>query len=148
MSPTICPPRLFTNEFFNYLEGSYSCSADGYAFEKELLSIKNQNENVISKKTPADKFKTLKSQWEEETKFLSDENEKCMHPCYQEIIGMGKDVLPILIADLFVENSGNWFWALVAITHVNPVHENDIGNHKKMVDTWINWWINEQINRS
>lgn len=38
-----------------------------------------------------------------------------MHPAYQQIIGMGPAVVPLLLNDL-VRTRSHWFWALRAIT--------------------------------
>src|SRR5437899_3182838 len=39
-----------------------------------------------------EKFQRLTARWRTDVRFLSDTNEICSHPAYQEIIGMGSPV--------------------------------------------------------
>jgi len=61
-----------------------------------------------------------------------------MHPAYQQIIGMGQDALPLLIEELRREPD-HWFWAMQAITGVNPVPPENRGNVAKMTQAWLAW---------
>ena len=61
-----------------------------------------------------------------------------MHPDYQQIIGMGAAVLPILLRELQREPD-HWFWALRSIAGMNPVPEADQGDVAKMAADWIVW---------
>lgn len=56
-------------------------------------------------------FITLANQWREENRGISSTNQMCMHPAYQQIIGMGEVVIPLLLREL-EKKSGRWFWAL------------------------------------
>ncbi|MEH1806702.1 MAG: hypothetical protein V7L28_15390 [Nostoc sp.] len=40
-------------------------------------------------------FTALVKQWREETFGISSTNQMSMHPAYQQIIGMGKPVIPL-----------------------------------------------------
>ena len=51
---------------------------------------------------------------------------------------MGPDVVPLLIRDL-AERPTHWFWALKAITGIDPVAPADRGNVRKMTKAWLNW---------
>src|SRR5205085_3802763 len=70
-----------------------------------------------------ERFKTLASEWKQETRFLSNVATKSMHPAYQKIIGMGEIALPFILNDLLTNGPSDWFWALYVITDVNPVTE-------------------------
>lgn len=63
-----------------------------------------------------------------------------MHPAYQEIIGMGERAIPLLLGELRREPD-DWFWALHAITGVNPVPEASRGNVQAMADAWVEWGL-------
>lgn len=85
-----------------------------------------------------ERFHEQADKWERETAYLSSVTKRAMHPSYQAIIGMGADVVPILLRDL-QQNHRDWFWALAAITQANPVKEGDGGKVDKMIDAWLNW---------
>lgn len=61
-----------------------------------------------------------------------------MHPAYQQIIGLGQPVVPLLLREV-ERKSGRWFWALKAITREDPVPKSDRGKTRKMIDAWLNW---------
>lgn len=84
-------------------------------------------------------FQRLKKEWKENTKFSSSTTDICMHPSYQQIIGMGKKALRLILKELEDEPE-YWFWALRSITGENPTL-NFEGNMKKMARIWIDWGI-------
>jgi hypothetical protein len=63
-----------------------------------------------------------------------------LHPAYQEIIGMGERVVPLLLAELRREPD-DWFWALHAITGANPVPAARGGSLPAMAEAWIQWGV-------
>src|ERR1700687_4065288 len=67
-----------------------------------------------------DHFRELARQWKEATEFTSSTTQMVMHPAYQQIIGMGREALPFLLAELR-RKPDHWFWALKAITGEDPV---------------------------
>jgi len=83
-------------------------------------------------------FETLATQWRNETKFLSSITDKALHPCYQRIIGLGPEAIPIILMELRTRG-GHWFWALESITGENPVLPEHSGNTKNMAHDWIEW---------
>ena len=89
---------------------------------------------------PADRqrFTKLADQWEIETVFLSSSERASKHPAYQEIIGMGKQAVP-LILERMREQRGHWFIALRAITGANPVKPADRGKVAVMQASWLEW---------
>jgi hypothetical protein len=89
---------------------------------------------------PEIKFNNLKSEWLEDTAFLSSIFEISMHPAYQQIIGMGKTALPLILNEL-INKTGHWFWALKSITGEDPITLNQRGNINKMTNAWIQWGI-------
>ncbi len=83
-------------------------------------------------------FQRLAKEWKEETAHLSSMTKLVMHPKYQSIIGMGPAVLPVLFREL-QKNPDHWFWALQAITGEDPARPEDIGEVRKMTETWLKW---------
>jgi len=83
-------------------------------------------------------FMRLADQWRRETRGVSSTNEMAMHPAYQQIIGMGKVVVPLLLREL-ERKSGQWFWALKAITREDPVPPEFKGRTKEMIRIWLDW---------
>ena len=60
------------------------------------------------------------------------------HPAYQEIIGLGQAVVPLLLRDLEI-NRRHWFTALAVITGADPIPEEDAGNIPRMAEAWLRW---------
>lgn len=81
---------------------------------------------------------SLANQWRTDTRWLSSTTEIAMHPAYQEIIGMGSDALPMILEELRAD-SDQWFWALKAISGVDPVPPRDRGIVKQMKGAWLEW---------
>lgn len=92
----------------------------------------------VSRETPAQKFRGLVDTWKNETQASSSVTEMAMHPAYQQIIGMGPAAIPLIIREL--ENKpDHWFWALKAITGVDPVKPSERGKVRKMAAAWVRW---------
>ena len=84
------------------------------------------------------KFIRLRDEWKSQRSPVSSPTKLLMHPAYQTIIGMGADVVPLLLREL--ETSiDNWFWALRAITEAEPVAEADRGDGAAMARVWLQW---------
>ncbi|WP_292759005.1 hypothetical protein [Nostoc sp. NOS(2021)] len=83
-------------------------------------------------------FTALVKQWREETRGMSSTNQMSMHPAYQQIIGMGKAVIPLLLREL-EKKSGHWFWALKSISREDPVPPEYRGKVKEMTKAWLEW---------
>lgn len=82
-------------------------------------------------------FNRLKKQWKEETCLESSPVNRSIHPTYQQIIGLGKEAIPLILREL--ENELDWwFWALRAITREDPV---PAGSASGRLDTIKNYWL-------
>jgi hypothetical protein len=57
---------------------------------------------------------------------------------YQEIIGMGLPVVPLILEELQAEPD-HWYWALQAITGENPVPAEVDGDMRRIRDAWLEW---------
>ena len=84
------------------------------------------------------RFAALARRWRIETGGVSVSDRRIMHPAYQQIIGLGPRVIPVVLRELEVRPD-YWFWALRALTGENPVAEEDAGIMSRMGDAWLNW---------
>lgn len=84
------------------------------------------------------RFYFLSMRWKADTQYLSSINEMVLHPAYQQIVGMGPAAIFLLLLEL-KKDPDYWFEALKAITGIDPVVENDMGNLSKMVESWLDW---------
>ncbi len=89
---------------------------------------------------PADRkrFQELADRWQEETVFLSNSSRINAHPALQEIISMGRPVVP-LILERMRSQGGHWFSALREITNANLVPPADRGRVEAMKASWLEW---------
>jgi hypothetical protein len=60
------------------------------------------------------------------------------HPTYREIIGLGEEVIPLLLGQLEREPDF-WFAALRELSGDDPVNESDRGHLERMTDAWLRW---------
>lgn len=69
---------------------------------------------------------------------LSALSQKVIHPAYQRIIGMGEQVVPLLLQEL-ERQPNHWFWALKAITGASPIKPEHRGRISQMAQDWLEW---------
>lgn len=84
------------------------------------------------------RLRRLEAEWKAATKFLSDPDQITGHPAFRQIVGLGRDVVPVLLRDLQTA-PGLWVWALPEITGEDPVPESDRGDIRKMSEAWVAW---------
>ena len=85
-----------------------------------------------------ERFQKLRDNWKAKTSHLSNVGQISLAFSYQNIIGMGPEVVPLILAELEKEPD-HWFWALEAITGENPVNENDAGDMEASAKAWVKW---------
>lgn len=85
-----------------------------------------------------DKFRWLASMWRAETAYVSSSSDLVAHPAFQEIVGMGPPVIPLLLREL-EKRTGHWHRALRRITGADPVPPAERGNIEKTVEAWLRW---------
>lgn len=88
--------------------------------------------------TVEEKFRRLASAWRAETPYVSASSDLVAHPAFQEIIGMGSVVIPLLLREL-ESRTGHWHRALRLITGPDPVPPADRGNIEKAAEAWLRW---------
>lgn len=84
------------------------------------------------------KFRKLAELWKDETIHISSLTEMENHRAYQEIIGMGQPVVPLILQEL-VNDPDWWFMALDALVDAPPSLEEADGNLIKLSTKWIEW---------
>jgi hypothetical protein len=85
-----------------------------------------------------DRFHKLLRRWRADTAYVSSATEMFNHPAFAQIVRMGKQVVPLIIAELRMQP--DWLvGALVRITGENPVPEADRGDVYAMANAWVEW---------
>ena len=104
-------------------------------------SLESQVRQAIDRDEPGDRlqhqFETLRDEWKSQSEFLSSTTEMALLWPYQSIIGMGTDVVPLILRELARTTIG--FWALRAITKADPVPAIDRGHIPAMAAAWLRW---------
>lgn len=86
----------------------------------------------------AERFWALRDEWHAKAAFLSSSNARALMRPYQEVIGLGRMAVPLLLQDL-AESGTDWFWALKAIAGEDPVPVGDRGDVEAMTAAWLEW---------
>jgi len=89
-------------------------------------------------------FEYYKEIWQRETLLSSSTTEMINHSAYQHIISLGKDVVPLLLRDMLQKNN-HWFEALHKITGEDPVPKEHWGKIQQMIQDWIQWAKDKNI---
>ena len=82
------------------------------------------------------KFSRLSQQWSSDTVFYSSSHDIVMHWAYQQVIGLGRQVVPLIYEEM-VAGRLHWTWALSAILGEDPASGTD--SPKDATDAWIKW---------
>lgn len=87
------------------------------------------------------RFQQLVARWRAERGATSLSADIAAHPAYHEIMGMGANAIPLILAQMKTEGNDpdHWFWALTVLTGVNPVPQKDRGDTVKMAIAWLDW---------
>lgn len=104
------------------------------AFRRGLLTLMNSTESSERR------FSNLVSAWKSGRGYTSSVTKLSTHPAYQQIIGMGMEAVPLILAEL-ERHPDHWFWALKAITGADPVPIESRGDVKNMAAAWIRWGL-------
>jgi len=86
----------------------------------------------------AEKFRQLTNEWKQNRGFSSSLSVVKNDPSYQEIIRMGRSVLPFIMDEL-EKRPDFWFAALREITGENPVLPENAGRLHEMAAVWLQW---------
>jgi hypothetical protein len=86
----------------------------------------------------AAEFTALADRWTRETQHISNPTHRILHRDYQRIIGLGAQVVPLVLRRLR-DQPEDWFWALRALTGHNPIKAEHTGKVRPMIDDWLEW---------
>ncbi|MDI1466288.1 hypothetical protein QEZ54_35455 [Catellatospora sp. KI3] len=103
--------------------------------------FKRRRTLVRSDQEVARTFSGLASRWRSETLFLSNLDAIILNSAYQQIIGLGPQVIPCILDELLESGSNHWFWALAMI-----VGEDKAAGTTTMEDArlaWLAWGAEE-----
>ncbi len=117
---------------------------DGFISARNRYQARHVKPHVIEVKPLRERFKRLLSEWRKEAALLPSATTMAMLPSYQEIIGMGEPALPLILNEL-KDKPTHLFWALRAISGIDPVPPENRGRIDKMVEAWINWGRQKKI---
>jgi len=92
----------------------------------------------VTRATVAHRVSELAETWRQERGASSSFADLVLSPSYQRIIGLGPKAIPAILLEL-VNQPDHWFWALHAITGVNPIPDNAAGDFRAMTKAWIKW---------
>jgi hypothetical protein len=84
------------------------------------------------------RFEELNWEWHQTRNDFSSGIDNFILPAYQQIIGLGPDAVPLILRALASELD-DWFWALRAITGVDPVPGDHRGYLEAMRKDWFDW---------
>ncbi len=91
-----------------------------------------------SAETLEERFRRLATAWRQVAPSHPHSPLQYDHPVYQEILGLGQAVVPLLLRAL-VEYPRDWFWALHVLTGADPVGPEERGNLTGMREAWLRW---------
>ena len=127
----VYPRSLFDTE-------SEGVGDEAKTLARHFIDAANHYRFPITRQTAVEKFQSLVSEWKNDTQLMSSTTSMILHKAYQEIIGMGPIVIPLIIREL--QNSpDHWFAALKALTGIDPVAPSDRGKVGAMTSAWLEW---------
>ncbi len=88
--------------------------------------------------TVEQRFRRPEADWLVAVGYSSSSSVLRGHPAFQEIIGLGEAVVPLMLRDL-QERPRLWASALPHITGADPVPPADRGNIARMSEAWLRW---------
>jgi hypothetical protein len=82
-------------------------------------------------------FNELVAKWRPDATYESMTHRVAMLPAYQEMIGMGRPALRLILERLATDPSPHWLWALRAIAREDPAQ--DTKEVASAVEAWLEW---------
>ena len=123
--------------------GAEACAPqDVYSSPKVLKVFQNTELSAgLDKLDNAMRFQALAQRWKAKRGATSSIHELCTTDAYLSIMAMGRDALPLLLAQLQQEGDhpDHWLVALSHIARVDPVPAEDKGSLPKMAKAWLEW---------
>ena len=117
---------------------SSATSGEQQIEEDEWLRACHHFALPTSRMSLSERFAELADTWRGDKTFLSSLTEIVTLPSYQQIIGLGPDAVPLILDELR-DVPDHWFWALSAITSLDPVLPEHCGDLDAMTGDWLLW---------
>jgi len=134
----------FSNISLEQVQGRVSRGLDLVIQESsDLIAPHSRPTNALVVDQALEKeFERLVANWKRETRAQSSLGEIFTNDSYQRILGMGKDALPMILADL-QKAPGHWFYALEKIVG------HDVASGAKTFgearDNWLQWGYKQNL---
>jgi hypothetical protein len=109
-----------------------------YHGKQQEKQMATQAAKLPRQESEEERFSLLADQWRKETRFVSSSTELVLNSAYQQIVGMGRSALPLILRSLSSQG-GHWFWALKHISGEDPLSPEDAGNYEKNREAWLAW---------
>lgn len=119
---------------------SQGVTADSRSVPQQARALRDGSTQAVSArpKSVEDRFLELAERWRNGRGPYSVMRQLALNPAYQQIIGLGGDAVPYILADL--DRSPDWwFWALTSITGEDPVDPAHHGKLRLMAADWLRW---------
>ena len=88
--------------------------------------------------TVSERFHRLAAEWKAQSRFLSNSAQMAMLRPYQQIIGTGPAVVPLILDELRREPD-QWFWAMKSIREQNTVPPEGVAKVRRLAEAWVTW---------
>lgn len=110
--------------------------------EPYLIVLKKVNGKIVEEvkkdNSLETKFNDFVITWKRATSNIPSIRRRLKHNSYQEIINLGKPVLPLLLKEM-ESNPDHWMVALSVLSGANPVPKNAAEDVKRAAQLWIEW---------
>lgn len=117
---------------------------DAGILHRSFLQAVSHYHAPVSRQSIAQQFRGLAGTWREETKLASTASDLFLNSAYQRIIGLGPDVIPVILGDM-QQRPDHWFVALSALTGADPIPEEARGRLRAMTEAWLRWGAEEGL---
>ena len=134
---TVLSPAITAKPLLSTVS-SVGVGPDSILVGESLKAATEHYDTPVTRHSPKDRFFDLAETWRYETAYTSSLDEIIMNRAYQQIIGLGPQIIPIILRELQREHD-HWFWALKALTAADPVKPEDRGDIARMAHAWIEW---------
>lgn len=136
---TSAPPRFSATEW--YLYSLDDINALSFAVLEPIRSLVR-----VGAWSPSDdlkaQFDRLVDRWLKDTMISSSSTDMCMHEAYQQIIGLGERVVPLILEEM-LGGYLHWGWALAAITRQDPA--SNAKSPKEATEAWLQWGRSQRL---
>ncbi len=136
------PTRWASYPHFMFDMNNEGVGADALALALRVIDAEAHYRFPLTRETIMDRFYSLVSEWQTDTQLISSTTNMVLHKAYQEIIGLGPVIIPLLLREL-QNKPDHWFAALKALTGVDPVAPSDRGRLGAMTAAWLEWGRNQ-----